>query len=82
MSAHFYEADDYVAIMLGPHSATSSVLEIAKVERVEDGMVYLPGGRAYERWGGTGITSASHGIMVPATEAHRSALNERRMATN
>jgi hypothetical protein len=43
MTAHFYKADDYVAIMPGAHSEIGSVLEIAKVERVDNGFIYLPG---------------------------------------
>jgi hypothetical protein len=82
MSAHFYKAGDYVAIMPGAHSEIDSVLEIAKVERVDNGFVYLADRRSYERWGGTGLTSASLGVMVPATDQHRTAIADRRMATN
>jgi hypothetical protein len=82
MSAHFYYAGDHVAIMPGAHSEIGSVLEIAKVESVDNGIVYLAGPRSYERWGGTGLTSASSGVIVPATDGHRAALAERRMATN
>jgi hypothetical protein len=82
MSVHFYKAREYVAIMPGAHSEIGSVLEIAKVEGVDNGFVYLAGPRAYERWGGTGLTSSSLGVIVPATDQHRAALADRRMATN
>ena len=82
MSVHFYKAGDHVAIMPTAHSSTDSVMEIAKVERVDEGMVYLAGGRSYERWSGTGLTTQSLGFMVPATIDHRNALAERQMATH
>jgi hypothetical protein len=51
---------------------------LAVVDRVEGGLVYLVGGRSYERWGGTGLTTQSLGVMVPATAAHRAAVAKRR----
>jgi len=80
MSAHLYYAGDYVAVMPGAHSEIGSVLEIAKVESVRQRNCLLGGPRSYERWGGTGTNERSSGVIVPATDGHRAALAERRMA--
>jgi hypothetical protein len=74
MSQHFYHVGESVAIMPTCRSPEGSVLEITTVHEVSGGLIHLQGGRTYERWSGSGVTSNSLGVMVPATAAHRTAL--------
>lgn len=74
MPTHVYQVGESVAIMPSLYATDDTALEIAIVNRVEDGLVHLRDGRIYDRWCGMGVTILSHGNMVPATDAHRAAL--------
>ena len=74
----YLKAGDEVAIMPAADAPPADVLEIATV--IHAGSVYLQigDGRMYATIGGKSFGSKSDGFAVPATDAHRRALRQKK----
>ncbi|HTQ40667.1 MAG TPA: hypothetical protein VMJ32_16715 [Pirellulales bacterium] len=76
MSREMFEANGEAAILPRPDAPPQEALEIAIIQYVGSVFIYLVDGRMFASIGGKCLSDASGHHAVPATDAHRAALNK------
>jgi hypothetical protein len=77
MPLESFNAADEVAILPHLDSASAQVIEIVEVAIADDVSLQLTDGRMYSRQHRWGLTPASRGYLVRATEEHLRVIRER-----